>query len=96
MEALETIVRALGLHILPGQQLEDRVPCGMTLRRAMDDICHQAHEHQSGMCAQAGAGAIGLIARGTNWASSCRGGLSHVASKLRQPDARCEPPRYRT
>ncbi|KAJ9517917.1 hypothetical protein QJQ45_004227 [Haematococcus lacustris] len=44
----ETIVRALGLHILPGQQLEDRVPCGMTLRRAMDDICHQAHKHQSG------------------------------------------------
>ncbi|KAJ9524310.1 hypothetical protein QJQ45_008490 [Haematococcus lacustris] len=45
----ETIVRALGLHILPGQQLEDRVPCGMTLRRAMDDICHQAHKHQSVM-----------------------------------------------
>ncbi|KAL6762408.1 hypothetical protein V8C86DRAFT_2517587 [Haematococcus lacustris] len=43
----ETIVRSLGLHILPGQQLEDRVPCGMTLRRAMDDICHQAHKHQS-------------------------------------------------
>ncbi|KAJ9505211.1 hypothetical protein QJQ45_012409 [Haematococcus lacustris] len=46
-EVQETIVRALGLHILPGQQLEDRVPCGMTLRRAMDDICHQAHKHQS-------------------------------------------------
>ncbi|KAJ9530172.1 hypothetical protein QJQ45_023454 [Haematococcus lacustris] len=62
----ETIVRSLGLHILPGQQLEDRVPCGMTLRRAMDDICHQAHKHQSGLCAQAGAGAIGFDSKGDN------------------------------
>ncbi|KAJ9524225.1 hypothetical protein QJQ45_005030 [Haematococcus lacustris] len=62
----ETIVRTLGLHILPGQQLEDRVPCGMTLRRAMDDICHQAHKHQSGLCAQAGAGAIGFDSKGDN------------------------------
>ncbi|KAJ9534559.1 hypothetical protein QJQ45_022088, partial [Haematococcus lacustris] len=62
----ETIVRVLGLHILPGQQLEDRVPCGMTLRRAMDDICHQAHKHQSGLCAQAGAGAIGFDGKGDN------------------------------
>ncbi|KAJ9518417.1 hypothetical protein QJQ45_018434 [Haematococcus lacustris] len=34
-------------HKVPqGQQLEDRVPCGMTLRPAMDDICHQAHKHR--------------------------------------------------
>ncbi|KAJ9508174.1 hypothetical protein QJQ45_021531 [Haematococcus lacustris] len=66
-------------HILPGQQLEDRVPCGMTLRWAMDDICHQAHKHQSGycylkpkaivllvagLCAQTGAGAIGFDSKG--------------------------------
>ncbi|KAL6748394.1 hypothetical protein V8C86DRAFT_1156321 [Haematococcus lacustris] len=62
----ETIVRSLGLHILPGQQLEDGVPCGMTLRRAMDDICHHAHKHQSGLCAQAGAGAIGFESKGDN------------------------------
>ncbi|KAJ9532795.1 hypothetical protein QJQ45_010906 [Haematococcus lacustris] len=38
----------------------------MTLRRAMDDICHQAHKHQSGLCAQAGAGAIGFDSKGDN------------------------------
>ncbi|KAJ9517427.1 hypothetical protein QJQ45_016803, partial [Haematococcus lacustris] len=38
------VEEAVALH----QCVEDRVPCGMTLRQAMDDICHQAHKHQSG------------------------------------------------
>ncbi|GFH20860.1 hypothetical protein HaLaN_18054 [Haematococcus lacustris] len=82
------VEEAVALH----QCVEDRVPCGMTLRQAMDDICHQAHKHQSeahlhharlplpesayyhraivllvaGLCAQAGAGAIGFDGKGDN------------------------------
>ncbi|KAJ9504723.1 hypothetical protein QJQ45_009937 [Haematococcus lacustris] len=73
-------LRTLGLHILPGQQLEDRVPCGMTLGPAMDDICHQAYKHQSGLCAQAGAGAIGFDSKGDNL-----GIIMHLALPMGHP-----------
>ncbi|KAJ9521686.1 hypothetical protein QJQ45_015390, partial [Haematococcus lacustris] len=72
----ETIVRALGLHILPGQQLEDRVPCGMTLRRAMDDICHQAHKHQSAASSWGTAASPGGTAASPGGTAASPGGTA--------------------
>ncbi|GFH18690.1 hypothetical protein HaLaN_15537, partial [Haematococcus lacustris] len=43
----QAITSSLGLHIMPGQELSDRVPSGKTLKQAMDKIVDTVNKLQA-------------------------------------------------
>ncbi|KAJ9524409.1 hypothetical protein QJQ45_019387, partial [Haematococcus lacustris] len=59
------ITSSLGLHLMPGQELIDRVPSGKTLKRAMDKIVETA-SHQSTYSGRCGDERRRAAARGSS------------------------------
>ncbi|GFH24059.1 hypothetical protein HaLaN_21776 [Haematococcus lacustris] len=58
------ITSSLGLHLMPGQELIDRVPSGKTLKRAMDKIVETVNKLQARQCEEVGVGAIAFDSKG--------------------------------
>ncbi|KAL6758099.1 hypothetical protein V8C86DRAFT_2606808, partial [Haematococcus lacustris] len=58
------ITSSLGLHLMPGQELIDRVPSGKTLKRAMDKIVKTVNKLQASQCDEVGVGAIAFDSKG--------------------------------
>ncbi|KAJ9515088.1 hypothetical protein QJQ45_012616 [Haematococcus lacustris] len=69
------ITSSLGLHLMPGQELIDRVPSGKTLKRAMDKIVETVNNLQA-------PGGPAARAAGTPPSTSSRGAAASVYTAM--------------
>ncbi|KAL6750541.1 hypothetical protein V8C86DRAFT_2809499 [Haematococcus lacustris] len=87
------ITSSLGLHLMPGQELIDRVPSGKTLKRAMDKIVETLPAYQTffvfivGQCEEVGVGAIAFDSKGDHMVV-----LTQFSRLQRLPAAALAPP----
>ncbi|KAL6757953.1 hypothetical protein V8C86DRAFT_2611904 [Haematococcus lacustris] len=81
------ITSSLGLHLMPGQELIDRVPSGKTLKRAMDKIVETVNKLQARQCEEVGVGAIAFDSKGDHMVV-----LTQFTRLQRLPVAALAPP----
>ncbi|KAL6759797.1 hypothetical protein V8C86DRAFT_2564943 [Haematococcus lacustris] len=81
------ITSSLGLHLMPGQELIDRVPSGKTLKRAMDKIVETVNNLQARQCEEVGVGAIAFDSKGDHMVV-----LTQFSRLQRLPAAALAPP----
>ncbi|KAJ9511764.1 hypothetical protein QJQ45_022629, partial [Haematococcus lacustris] len=91
------ITSSLGIHLMPGQELIDRVPSGKTLKRAMDKIVETVNNLQApyqtyvvfvvGQCEEVGVGAIAFDSKGDHMVI-----LTQFSRLQRLPAAALAPP----
>ncbi|KAJ9513650.1 hypothetical protein QJQ45_015408 [Haematococcus lacustris] len=87
------ITSSLGIHLMPGQELIDRVPSGKTLKRAMDKIVETLPAYQTyvvfvvGQCEEVGVGAIAFDSKGDHMVV-----LTQFSRLQRLPAAALAPP----